>query len=368
MYQIAGRTVVAGVVAVLTGVISAGHVHAGRSEPVGILVEDGSEIVCDPIRGGREFLYTMGLRALTSGHQANAGMWIRTDDHPPGGSFYTGGSNGIVEWVEAGIIGWCDPLKNQDVDCTEEGTTVTYDTYVAGRGVNPRSGSVEYWSDQSPFFPHPSPSNPIGFFLLLVEDTEGVWYGGVAQYGPTAASWNQWVRHPLIHQERGHFIQTGPETTYPTDIHTVIHRTWFMGPEYTHDESFGSPGPNWSNWPDYAQIEQNSPPPAFRGINAPLFFCAHMNTFYMCWPGTGPKTRPPVPPPCPATPTPTATSTPTPVPTSTPTPSSCPFSPEVCQICATKGQCSLCCQYCIWFPGSEYCEAYEYYCSGRPCP
>ena len=206
--------------------------------------------------------------------------------------------------------------------------------------------------------PPPSPSNPLNVQVVLVEDDPvlGRWFavvyvdnagGGVVQehFG--------WIE--TLHPERAHTSETGFEI-WGDDPVTTIHKTWLMGVDTTTDYWKGG---TWTLWPDYAQIEQNSPPPKMVGIDAPNFFCGEKNSPYHCPAGSG-SVPPPFPPVCPtATPTPTPTITPTPTVTATPTitPTTLPpcpphIEPIICSLCRN---CLVCCAACA---GGD-CDACE---------
>ena len=326
------------------------HVYAqDRREPVAILVVDGAEIICEPVRGALDFVYSYGLEAKIPGQEVHVLVWLGTDDHPVGGNYWSGGSNGEVEWVEAGITARCDPLKTGGLDCDE--SSMTTDVFVAEWGLDPASGTVRYESYPQPLPSPPTPSSPQWIHFSLFEDFDKKhWLGAVYQYPPAGgAELLIWKWMGLVHEERGHHLQLGAEATLPTDSNTKIHRSTHADLGFTHDYWVGA---SWSPWPDHALLEHNSPPPTLRGVPAPDYFCTHMNTTTWCGAGSGPKAQPPAPPPCPATPTatPTPTSTPTPVPTA-----ACPagVDPLTCALC--RNSCLVCCSLCVG--GGGDCEA-----------
>lgn len=347
---------------------------ADRAEPLAVLVVDGEEVSCDPIRAADVFLNSSGMEVVSLDQLAAVFLSVGTDDHSAGGSYYSGGSNGVVEWVEAGIGARCDRFLSNNQPCNEGNMSV--DAFIGEMGLDPTTGTIQYWSNYFPLSPRPSPTSPQSYYVFLGESEDHLqWYAGI--HGPTGSSafgWMHWKAMPRYHQERGHHVQLGAEIYYPVDTSIKIHRNWLNGPAIAFN-FFGRTG--WESWLDYAQYDINSPPPILQGYSAPDNFCAHMNTTAPCPSGSGNVARPAERSPCPATATPTATSTRTTTPTNSPTPTStrtptpaptCPFSPAVCSACSNTALCGVCCLSCLsGLPGNEYCTAFNFYCNGS-CP
>jgi hypothetical protein len=343
------------------------------SEPQAKLVDGGSMILCDPIRAGRVQIFTEGFDATDPGDQAAIVMWLMQDDHFDPNDAWFGGTNQTLEWVEALVGVFCDPFIVGDNKCTGE-FSPSFNATVAQRYYDPNTQSGVYKSFIKPLPVIPSPGSGEHYALNALEISgKYYWLMGVERISGSSGGGvllSKLLHFP--HLERSHEMRIGFETKTRSQGATVtIHRSWLMGPEYSQD--FWGQG-NFSSWPDYCQIELNSPPPTMKGFGAPQYFCGHQNTLYPCYTsgGTGPVQ-------CfdPQSFCPTPTHTPTVIPTSTPsaTPTmgvptpTCPVpDPAVCLIC--RNNCILCKAFCDnpMIPNrAEYCQAHSVYCS-TPTP